>query len=333
MKFNTIIGNPPYQLMDGGNGASATPVYNLFVDLARKLKPDYISMIIPSRWFAGGKGLDKFRNSMLNDRHLKVLHDYLNASEVFPKVEIKGGVSYFLRCLRQEGKCLIITHNNGKISQSERFLREQNCDIFIRYNEAVPILNKVLSISKSFFNELVSARKPFGLATNFNDFKKVQKKPNDIKLYANHTIGYIDIKQVNKNKSWISKWKLFVPKAIGSGETRVDRIKPIIGGPQTVCTETYIVIGPFATKEEAYNAAKYTQTSFFLFMWGLKKITQDAPARVYQFIPLEDFSKNSVIDWQQSLLKIDKTLYQKYHLTKEEIDFINETVGLTREEK
>ena len=332
MKFNAIIGNPPYQLMDGGNGASAMPVYNLFVDTAKKLSPDYISMIMPSRWFAGGKGLDEFRNVMINDKHIRVLHDYLNASEIFPGVEIKGGVSYFLRSAKEEGKCAITTHNNNEIiSTMERYLHEDNCDVFIRYNEAIPILNKVLAKKTSSFSELVSSRKPFGFATNFTEFSETKKNDNDIKIYANHATGYVNVKKVIRNKEWVDCWKIFVPKAIGSGETSVDRIKPIIGGPGTCCTETYIVFGPFSSKEEAHNAAIYTQTRFFLFMLGLKKITQDATAKVYQFVPSEDFSEKSEIDWSKSVQDIDTALYKKYNLTPEEIKFVNETVGITVE--
>lgn len=332
MKFNAIIGNPPYQLMDGGNGASATPVYNLFVDTAKKLNPDYISMIMPSRWFAGGKGLDEFRNNMICDKHIRVLHDYLNASEVFPGVEIKGGVSYFLRSSNEEGKCRITTHDNSKIiSTMDRYLQEENCDVFIRYNEAIPILNKVLSKSSESFSELVSSRKPFGFATNFTDFSEKQKQNDDVKIYANHVVGYVDAKKILRNKEWVNKYKLFVPKAIGSGETSVDRIKPIIGAPGTCCTETYIVIGPFSTEEEAYSAAMYTQTRFFLFMLGLKKITQDATSKVYQFVPMEIFSKDSDIDWTRPIHEIDSMLYKKYGFTDDEIAFINNTVGITVE--
>ncbi len=334
MKFNAIIGNPPYQLMDGGNGASAAPVYNLFVENVKKLNPDYISLIMPSRWFAGGKGLDKFRTTMINDRHIRILHDYLNAKEVFPDVDIKGGVSYFLRCHNEEGKCRITTHNNSTIiSTMDRYLHEENCDVFIRYNEAISILNKVLLKTTSSFSNLVSSRKPFGFATNFIAFSKNKKHATAIKIYANHATGYVDIKQVTKHKEWIDSWKIFVPKALGSGETSVDRIKPIIGEPKTCCTETYLVIGPFNTKEEAYNAATYTKTKFFLFMLGLKKITQDATSKVYQFIPIEDFSSSSSIAWTKPLPEIDSILYHKYNLTSDEIAFINETVGATSEVK
>ena len=332
MKFNAVVGNPPYQLMDGGAGASATPVYNLFVDGAKKLSPNYISMIIPSRWFAGGKGLDDFRNRMIGDKNIRVLHDYINASEVFPGVEIKGGVSYFLRDQHNEGECEITTHDNNEIvSTMKRYLQEDNCDVFIRYNEAVPILNKVLKLNENSFSELVSSRKPFGFATNFTDYAEKNTEKNNIKIYANHSIGYVEQEKIQRNNEWIDKWKIFVPKAIGSGETSTDRIKPIIGAPGSVCTETYIVIGPFETKEEAYNVAIYTQTRFFLFMLGLKKITQDATAKVYQFVPMQNFKDNSIINWSKSINEIDSYLFEKYKLSNSEIDFINKTVGITVE--
>jgi len=172
MKFDVIIGNPPYQLNDGGAQASAMPLYHKFVQQAKKLNPRFLSMIIPSRWFAGGKGLDDFRNEMLNDNRIRAIHDYLKASECFPGVEIKGGVCYFLWDRDNRGLCKVYTHSDNKIiSEMERPLSEKNFDVFIRYNEAIPILHKVFEKKERSFSEIVSPGKPFGLRGFFNDFK------------------------------------------------------------------------------------------------------------------------------------------------------------------
>lgn len=334
MNFEAVVGNPPYQIMDGGAQSSAKPVYHLFVDLAKKLNPNYISMIIPSRWFAGGKGLDAFRDSMLNDQNICLLHDYLDASVCFPGVEIKGGVSYFLRDRNVKGKCSIVTHQkDGKMSKMDRFLKEDDCDVFIRYNEAINIVNKIKKISNESFSEIVNSRKPFGLATNFKEYSDKQSEDNSIKLYANHDIGFVSNSQIERNKSWVEKWKVYIPEAIGSGDTSSDRVKPILGKPGTACTETYLVVGPFETEEEAYNCIIYTQTRFFHFMLGLKKITQHTTSKVYSFVPMQNFKDCKEINWKNSIHEIDATLYKKYGLTEEEANYINETVGETVEVK
>ena len=334
MKFNAVVGNPPYQVMDGGAQSSAKPVYHLFIGLAKEINSNYISMIVPSRWFAGGKGLDTFRDNMLNDKNIRLLHDYLDASSCFPGVEIKGGVSYFLRDKINSGKCHIITHGkDGNISEMSRFLKEDDCDVFIRYNEAINIVNKVKKISKVSFSEIVNSRKPFGLPTNFKDYSEKMNENNNIKLYANHDIGYINISKIEKNKEWINKWKVFIPEAIGSGDTSSDRIKPIMGKPGSACTETYLLIGPFETEQEAYNCIIYTQTRFFHFMLGLKKITQHTTSKVYSFVPMEDFKNSSTINWKSTISEIDDALFKKYGLTNEEGKYIKEIVGETVEVK
>ncbi len=313
MKFDVIIGNPPYQLSDGGAQASAIPLYHKFVEQAKKLNPRYLTMIIPSRWFAGGKGLDEFRDTMLHDDRIRVINDFLDASECFPGVEIKGGVCYFLWDRDNKGKCNVITHDNQIVTEMKRPLLEPNCDIFIRYSNAISILHKILAKKEKSFSDIVSSRKPFGLATNFSDIKK----HGQIKIYANKTIGYIDNSFiVPKNEKWINKWKLLIPKAIGSGNIKDDIIKPILSEPNSICTETYIVVGPFDNKEKAINVKSYINTKFFHFLMGLKKITQDATNKVYSFIPIQDFSKS----WT------DEELYKKYNLTKEEIDFVESMV-------
>lgn len=318
MKFDVIIGNPPYQLSTGGAQAQAIPLYNKFVEQAKKLRPRFLSMIIPSRWFTGGFGLDSFRKNMLEDKSIRIIHDFLDASDCFPGVEIKGGVCYFLWDRDNLGKCKVYTHKGNEITSSmERDLLENNIDVFIRYNEAVPIYKKVSSFHEESLSNIISSQRPFGLPTNFKEFSEKKQKDDDIQVYANKKQGYISKDfEITKNEDIIPKYKVLTPKAIGSGNSLQDWVKPILAGPNTVCTETYIVLGAFDTEEEAQNLISYTQTKFFHFMLTLKKNTQDALAKAYMLIPLQDFNER----WD------DKKLYQKYNLNEEEIKFIESII-------
>lgn len=317
MKFDVIIGNPPYQLNTGGAQAQATPLYHKFIEQAKKLQPRYISMIVPSRWFTGGFGLNSFRDEMLNDSRLRIIHDYLDASECFPGVEIKGGVNYFLWDRDNPGLCKVITHENGKItSESERPLLEENADVFIRYNGAVEILHKINKLNEKSFTEIVSSQRPFGFPTNYDEYISVKSDKNNIKIYANKKQGYISIDKITKNTELVTKWKIYTPKAIGSGDSKVDIIKPILGEPNSVCTETYVMLGTYDSEKEARNAISYIETKFFHFLVTLIKNTQDALARVYKFVPIQDFNEK----WS------DKKLYDKYLLSESEVDFIESMV-------
>lgn len=326
MKFDVIIGNPPYQLSDGGFGASAKPIYHKFVQQARRLNPRFLVMITPSRWFAGGRvgELSDFRDEMLNDDRIRIIHDFASAGDCFPGVEIKGGVNYFLWNRDNRGKCKIYTHEGGSIvSESERSLLEEGATTFIRRNEAIPILKKVMQFGEESFATIVSANDPFGFdVREENSMKRI--KP-DYKLTEFHGslafyyngwkkegLGYIDRKYIKKNSEWLDKYKIFIPKALGVGDSKLDIAKPLFPKINSCCSETYIVIGPFDSEYLMSNANSFINTKFFHFLLSLKKITQEARRGVYSLIPLQDFSES----WT------DEKLYKKYGLNKEEIAFI-----------
>ena len=319
MKFDVIISNPPYQLSDGsgGQGSSATPIYQKFVLQAKKLNPRFLSMIIPSRWFVGGKGLDEFRDVMLNDKHITHLVDFQNSSDCFSGVSIKGGVCYFLRERDKEQKCHIVSIRANQSEESDRYLLEDNCDVFIRWEKAVDIFRKVSACKEKTFDSIVSTRKPFGLSSTFSKFSK-SEFDGSIKIYANKSIGYVDSKEITQNISAISKYKVYISFAYGAGEDFPHQIvnKPFFGDRNTCCTETYLVIGPFDSSNATNNVLSYIKTKFFRFMVLLRKSTQNATAKVYASVPMQDFSK----PWT------DEELYAKYNLTQEEIDFIESMI-------
>lgn len=317
MKFDVIICNPPYQLKDGGGmGTSAMPIYQKFVEQAKKLKPRYVSMIIPSRWFSGGKGLDEFRTNMLNDKHIRQLVDYFNASDCFPGVDISGGVCYFLWDRDNLGLCNIKSYKNDKVSEMVRPLLENNADSFVRFNEAIPILRKVQKYNEISFSTIVSSRKPFGL--NANDKIHSTESSHRYKTYAYPKNGYVDRNCVRFNNENIEKYKVFVSKAYGErGDFPYYVIgKPFLGEKGSICTETYLLIGASKSLEVTKNILSYMSTKFFRFFVLFKKNTQNAAKLVYDFVPLQDFSK----PWT------DEELYAKYNLSQEEIDFIESMI-------
>ena len=321
MKFDVIIGNPPYQLSDGagGNGTSATPIYHKFIQQAIKMNPQFLTMIVPSRWFSGGKGLDEFREIMLNDRHISEIHDFLEASDCFPNVQIKGGVNYFLWDKGHKGDCGVYMHRGDNItSYMKRPLLEHNSDYFVRYNEAIEILHKVQSKTDELLIHQVSSSKPFGMRSNFDDFKTEPTPNSNIVLYRYGTNGYISNSQVLRNNDLVHQYKVLVSKAGSGSDTFPHQIlgKPIIAEPNSACTETYIVVGAYDNKENAQNLASYIHTKFFRFMVSLIKNTQNAPKRVYAFVPMQDFNES----WT------DEKLYAKYGLTTEEIAFIESMI-------
>ena len=317
MNFDVIIGNPPYQLQTGGAQAQATPIYDKFVLQAKRLKPRYLSMIIPSRWFTGGMGLNRFRDEMLNDKSMRILVDFPNSTDCFPGVSIKGGVCFFLWDKYYSGLCQISTMENGKtISTSTRPLLEESADVFIRYNLGVSVVNKVKQTMPKPFVERVSSQKPFGLATSFRG--ELKPSPNSITVYQTKSIGYCSRSLIDRNHELIDTYKIFMSKGYGAGEDFPHQIlnKPILAGPGSCCTETYICIGPFSSENIARNVISYINTKFFRFLVLLQKNTQDALKRVYTFVPDQDFSKS----WT------DEELFAKYGLNGEEIAFIDSMI-------
>lgn len=330
MHFDVIIGNPPYQLSDGGFGVSARPIYHLFVNQAKQLDPRFLCMVVPARWFAGGKGLDEFRKTMLEDQRIRVVHDFLDSSEIFPGTQIKGGVCYFLWDRDNKGLAQITTHDKGQILSSEsRALLEKGNDIFIRYEMGLKILRKVISFENADFSEnndlflkptkrfseKISSRKPFGLPTDFRGKEKGLK--DDLELFQIGGSAYISPSQIKFGSELIAKWKVFIAYA-GSGDQYPNPIvgKPFIGRPGTVCTETYLLIGPFKTLTESKNVASYISTRFLRFLVLLRKSSQHVTRTVYDFVPMQDFSET----WT------DEKLYKRYGLTKDEVAFIESMV-------
>lgn len=316
MKFDVIIGNPPYQISDGGQGASAKPIYHKFIENAIDMSPRYISFIVPSRWFVGGKGLDKFRKQMLNDKRICKIVDFPHSKDCFPSVDIKGGVNYFLWSRNYKNNCEIITSKNGsKNNSKKRFLNEFG-EIFIRDNNSISILNKVKIKNEKTMEEIVSSRKPFGFPTNFINFTET-KSENSIKIFANKKIGFIDKNLIEVGSEFLSKYLVLITEASGSGEDKTVLSKPIITEKNSCCTETYIIIDSFETKEKAINLSYYIKTKFFRFLVSLIKNTQHGTKKVYRFVPYLPMDK----EWT------DEKLYKRYNLTQEEINYIEEKIS------
>lgn len=322
MKFDVIISNPPYQLSTAKDEerSNAIPIYNKFVEQAFKLKSNYLCMIIPARWFSGGVGLDDFRAKMLKSNQIIELHDFPNSQDCFSGVEIKGGVCYFLMSNRKnERNPLIVTHvANDIISSARRPLLEEGLDTFIRHNDAIPIFHKVYKPNEKHFDEIVSSQTPFGIITSFKNFTDKKDSVHNVLFYTNKNIGYIDKNCITKNSDLLNGFKIYLSKSYGAGEGYPHQIinKPILGEFGSCCSQTYLNIGNFASKQEAENCMSYMKTLFFRFMVMLHKNSQDNMQKVFSLVPMQDFSK----PWT------DDELCQKYNLTKKEIEFIESMI-------
>ena len=331
MQFDVVIGNPPYQLYDGGYGTSAAPLYQKFVEQAKAIDPLYLTMVIPSRWFAGGKGLDDFRKNMLKDKRLRSINDYLSAAEVFPGVGLKGGVCYLLWDKYHPGDCRIsTTFKDWPVSEARRPLLEDGVNIFVRFNEGISILKKVIRIETGQHKKLAlpkgqrlenmtSSRKPFGLTTNFNG--KEIRDARDLKVYQNGGIGYIDREEIKIGAELIDGWKIFIGRAApgtGNRDTYPHKIisNPFIGEPGSISSETYLCIGLFDTKEEAQSALSYLSCRLARFLILLHKPSQDTTKRVYTFVPKQSWDR----------IWTDEMLYERYQLTPDEIAFVEKIV-------
>jgi len=316
MKFDVIISNPPYQLSDGGFGRSASPIYHKFVQQAKKLNPRFLTMIIPSRWFGGGKGLDEFRGEMLNDDRIRKIVDFEDSSDIFPGVSVAGGICYFLWERDYKGPCEIVNMHGDVEAVSERRLNEFN--IFIRHGQAVPIIRKVLSRNERRMNEQVSAYKPFGLRT----YVKPQRT-GDIILHWQKGEGPYKRKDITVGVEMIDKWKVICSRSghehagnPGTDGSRRVLAKTVMLPPGTICTETYLVIGHYATEEEAKNLLAYMKTRLFRFLMSLFMYSHGITKDTFAFIPILDMTKY----WT------DEKLYKRYGLTKDEIAFIESKI-------
>ncbi len=346
VKINAIVGNPPYQVMDKGECTSSTAIYPVFIEIAQKINPKYISMITPSKWMTiQGRGLsEEWANSILNSNQIVSIFDYTNSNDVFPNVEIKGGICYFLINPSFNDKCHYHIISNG-ISTSKSVLLNK-WGIVIRDPKADYILSKVATIEgteyfiEKSFSTYVMPRHQYDqgaqLSTAWRGYSIDKSSSHNIKCYLNKQLisvgyGWIDINSIPKNHNTIRFHKLYISKAYGAGEGFPHQILgvPFYGEPDSVCTDTYIVIRPangFESKECALNALKYIKTKFFRYLVSVKKKTQDASRDVYQFVPLQDFANNRDIDWSRSVADIDWQLYNKYGLSDEEIAFIESMI-------
>lgn len=319
MRFDVIIGNPPYQMTGGAGGSSDSSIYHLFVKQAFNLQPRYVCMVIPSRWLAGGRGLDEFRKEMLSSHKLVRLVDFPVSREVFPNVEVKGGICYFLWSEASKGPCDVTVIRGDEDVSSSRQLDE--FDVFVRDPIAVGILRKVLKAGEQPITNILTADTPFGIATNFDGFHD-DKKQGDVAIHyvrrGKRAIGFVPRSTITKNATLIDKWKVLVPKAGSDGGQKIpDSVlgKPWLSAPPSVATQTFLAFW-LVSEDEARSLESYYRTKFFRHLVSLRKLTQDALRPMYSWVPIQAWDRQ----WT------DKALYKKYRLTTEEIDYIEAVI-------
>lgn len=332
MNFKAIVGNPPYQIMDGGGaGAAATPIYNHFVTIAKNLNPNYVSMIIPARWYAGGRGLDDFRVDMLTDKRLEVIVDFPSEKDCFPTANISGGICYFRwNKDSKEEKCQFINVIKNKRVSAQRDLNAH--ESFLRYNEAVSIIDKISAISKTSMSSIIAPYMPFGLRS-YERGTALPESPTDVLMHHSKGTGYVSRDMIKACFEYVDKYNVIIGKAISghlgetdeNGQVKLLATTKIIN-PGEVVSESYLAIGIFDSYSEANACYKYVISRFarFLLLQGLTSmnITNER----FLFVPLQDFTKGSDIDWSSSVSEIDKQLYKKYGLADNEISFIESMI-------
>ena len=321
MKFDVIIGNPPYQLSTTENSQQAKPLYHLFVNQAMKLNPRFLSMIIPARWFSGGIGLDNFRNTMLTSNRISRLVDYPNSKDCFSGVSISGGVCYFLWERDREGPCVVTNIIGEKETTNMRSLKEFTT--FVRYNSAINIIHKVKNESFESVSSITSSVSPFGISTKIRG-NNMKSKACEIPLHSSHGVSFISSNEIAKGKEWIGQYKVLVsqtgaehagePDRDGKFKVLTSSLKSI--GRDDVCTHSYILIGPFENEEEANNCADYLKTKFARFLMLQAVSSIHISKQTFMFLPMQDFSSS----WT------DEELYRKYGLTDDEIEFIESMI-------
>ncbi len=320
MQFDVIIGNPPYQMTGGAGGSSDSSIYQLFVEQAQRLQPRFLNMVIPARWMAGGRGLDEFRNEMLASGHIREMVDFQDSNDAFPGVQIKGGSCYFRWDRDHQGYC-DVTYNASGITSRQRQRNLAEFDVFIRDERSLSILRKVLRFDDASVADMISGDTPFGLASNFAGHHGTPKD-TDIELHlisgGKRKVAYMPRTSIGKNQDAIDVWKVFVPKAYGAGDSFPHQIlgREIVAAPGSVCTQSYLIVQPFHTRDSADSFASYYQCRLFRFLVWTRKITQDAMRRVYTWVPQQTWDRT----WT------DEELYAKYKLTKKEIAFIESMI-------
>ena len=331
MKFNAVVGNPPYQVNVGKEKDNyGIPIYNKFIDLSISLEPSYLSMITPSRWFTGGRGLEDFRNRILNDTRMREIYDYIDSKDCFPSVDISGGINYFLWDANYHGECLFSNILHEKRESKMRKLNEYT--LFIRSNNATNIVNKIMESTDAMLDSVVSGQTPFGFITTF----KGKDKPFDCCITVKTSSGftYVRKEEVKKNSNWIGLYKVIFSKATcehagipdKNGMYRVLSYTDILE-PNIICTQSYLVGNVFNDLIPARNFLLYLKTKFVRYLMLQTITSQDISPDKFRFVPLQEFTPpDSDIDWSRSIADIDRQLYAKYGLTDDEIAFIENTI-------